>query len=120
MPGYRLRAVLHFRAGNGMATWARDQNVVRLGQAYHLNPGTYAEERSRHSVAADVYTCDLIYPTQALAVDTWNTLIAVCVDGYLKPPTGRAVSWMDLHTCQHGPTPTPCVAPSQSWTNQGA
>lgn len=118
MPAYRLRAQLRFRAANGMAAWALAQNVTRLGQAFHLNPGTPVEERSRQATVGDTYTCDLIFPGQALAQDTWNTLLAVCVDGYLQPATDRAYSWMDMHLCEHEGTPSPCPAPTLAWTNR--
>lgn len=117
MTAYRLRAQIRFRAGNGMADWARDQNLVRLGQAYNLNPGRADEELSRQQSAGDRYTCDLIFPTPALAQDTWNTLLAVCVDGYLLPAAGESYSWMDMHECLHEGVPQPCPKPTWQWTN---
>lgn len=113
MPAYRLRARLRFSVGSGMAQWCFDQNVVRLGQAYHLNPGTANEERSKHSVVADVYTCDLIFPELALAVDTWATITAAAVLAWIRPddPAGR--SWADMHQCAHE---TPGVlCPAREW-----
>lgn len=119
MTAYRLRARLLFVPGNGLAAWARDQNAVRLGMAYHLNEGRADEERSRQAATEDVYTCDLIFPSDALAQDTWATLIAVCTVSNLRPVTdGRDHSWMDLHACGHAGTPTPCTAPTQTWNNR--
>lgn len=115
---YRLRAQVFFVPGTGLAAWAVAQNSVRLGQAYDLNAGQADEERSHQSATGDLYVCDLIFPGQALAQDTWNTLIAVCVPGYVSPPSGRNVSWMDMHLCQHEGTPTPCPAPISAWSNR--
>jgi hypothetical protein len=113
---YRLRAHLRFRLGNGMAAWAIAQNTVRLGMAYHLNEGRADEERSRQSAASDVYECDLAFPEEALAVDTWNTLLAVCVDGYLEPAdSADQLSWMNLHECHHDGTTASCPPPSRVW-----
>jgi hypothetical protein len=113
---YRLRVRLRFSAGSGMAQWCFDQNTVRLGMAYHLNAGTVNEERSKHAVAADVYTCDLIFPELVLATDTWATLTAASVLAWLRAddpsdPIGR--SWADMHQCTHD-TPN-VLCPAREW-----
>ena len=103
MTAYRLRVNLRFSAGSGMAQWCFDQNTVRLTQAYHLNAGTAEEEQSHHEVAADVYSCDLIFPELALATDTWATLTDASVLAWLRPNEGVRLgrSWADMHQCVH-------------------
>lgn len=113
---FRLRARLRFSAGSGMAQWCFDQNATRLGQAYHLNPGTVNEERSHHEVVDDVYICDLIFPELALAQDTWNTITDASVLAWLRPddmsrPASRSSA--DMHQCVHE---TPGVPdPARGW-----
>jgi hypothetical protein len=117
MTAYRLRVNLRFSAGSGMAQWCFDQNTVRLTQAYHLNAGTVKEERSHHEVAADVYSCDLIFPELALATDTWATLTDASVLAWLRldvaGPGGR--SWADMHQCVHETSGVLCPAREWVW-----
>lgn len=117
MAAFRLRAHLRFSVGSGMAQWCFDQNTVRLGQAYHLNEGQLNEEQSKHSVADDVYSCDLVFPELALAQDTWNTILDPSVTAWLRPdePVDDR-SWADMHQCAHeAEPPTPCPAREWVW-----
>lgn len=116
MAAFRLRARLRFSAGSGMAQWCFDQNTVRLGQAYHLNEGELDEEQSHHEVAADVYTCDLVFPEQPLATDTWNTILDPSVTVWLRPDDPDDASFADMHQCAHeAQPPTPCPAREWVW-----
>jgi hypothetical protein len=94
-----------------MAPWCLAQNTVRLAMAHDLNEGRLDEERSKHTVTDGVYAADLILDDEALALDTWDTILAPAVLAWLLPDEGDAgYSWADLHLCSHeddAPCPTP-------------
>lgn len=99
-----------------MAAWAHAQNGVRLGQAFHLNPGSAAQEQSQHAAVDDIYTCDLIFPRRNLATDTWATILAASVLAWLRPDDDVAgiTSWADMHECVHDAS-GPCSPPTHRY-----
>ena len=118
---WRFRCNLRFQPGSGMAAWAKAQNDVRLGQAYHLNEGALNEERSAHSIEADTYIADFIFPEKALADDTFATMTAGSVTAWLRPNEGEvapgvegAKSWVDVHECAHEQAGS-CPSPTTRW-----
>ena len=114
---WRFRCNLRFQPGSGMAAWAKAQNDVRLGMAYHLNEGELHEERSRHAIEGDTYTADFIFPTEALAADTFATMTAGPVTAWLRPDEPHVPnSFVDVHECGHDASPpTPCPQPTTRW-----
>ena len=120
---WRLRAHLAFTDGSGMAAWAEAQLAVRLTHDHDPNRQQANEEASHITVVGETLTTDLFLATEALAVDTFNTLTAASVTAWVKPdgdPLDGPVSFVDAHECGHGDPPTPCPTPTYVWTQAGS
>ena len=121
---WRLRAHLAFTDGSGMAAWAESQLAVRLTHDHDPNRQQANEEASHITRTGDTLVTDLFLATEALAVDTFNTLTAGSVTAWVKPDgdplDGGPVSFVDAHECGHGDPPQPCPAPTYVWAKAGS
>ena len=121
---WRIRAHLRFTVASGLGQWCFDQNVVRLSQASHLQPGGQrSDELSHHEVVDGKYLCDLIFGSdqEALAVDTYTTITAASVVHPLNmlAPDGNAFSWAQIHECHHDQVPPgACMNVTAVWSDE--
>lgn len=116
---WRVRCLMIFTAGSGMADWGKAQLDVRLTHDHDPNRQAANEERSHTTVAKltsgptagrhETLTADLFLATEALAADTYATLTDPSVVAWLKPDTADDVSFVDYHECHHDGTPAPCT-----------
>ena len=116
---WRFRCVMRFSPGSGMAAWGKAQLDVRLTHDHDPNRLKANEEASHVTVTKvtsgptdgrhETLTADLFLATEALAVDTYNTLTVASVTAWLKPDTEFDVSFVDYHLCHHDDPPAPCT-----------
>jgi len=111
---WRVRSLLRFQPGSGMAAWGKAQADVRLTHDHDPNRQKANEEASRSVAIGNVLDVDMFVATEALAIDTFSTFTAGSITAWLRPNDESNVSFVDYHECFHDQDPPlPCSAPTR-------